>query len=67
MFQYPGSMETSKFQLGNNAFGCAGDSELYGFDTVGMMQDGALMWETAELGPGERRCNLHFIFVQHIR
>lgn len=59
------SMQTSQFQLGGNAFSCASGAELYGFDTTGMMQDGALLWDAVDLKPGESKQFTIYICMAH--
>lgn len=59
------SRETVQFQLGGNAFGNASNAELYGFDTTGMMQDGALLWEPVDLAPGEKKQFAIYICTAH--
>lgn len=58
-------MEVKQFQLGSNAFGCASEAELSGFDTVGMMQDGALIWEPFKIGPGGKKQFALYICAAH--
>ncbi|MCR4435172.1 MAG: glycoside hydrolase family 15 protein [Clostridiales bacterium] len=47
-------VEVYQFQLGNNAFDGASRNELKGYDSIGMMQDGALSWKLGSLPPGGR-------------
>lgn len=44
--------EVMQFQLGNNAHGCASYTELCGFDSIGMMNDGAISFNIGKVGPG---------------
>jgi len=45
--------EIFKFQLGNNAYESALFNDLRGFDSIGMMSDGAVSWKLNLLSPGE--------------
>lgn len=42
-----------RFQLGGNAFESARSTCLNGYDSIGMMNDGALSWELGVFEPGE--------------
>ena len=42
------------YQLGGDALGNAGKGKLYGSDTTGMMQDGALLWKNQSLAAGNK-------------
>ncbi|NLD46136.1 MAG: glycoside hydrolase [Clostridiaceae bacterium] len=44
--------EVYQFQLGNNAFECAKYTELNGYESIGMMADGALSWNLGRIEPG---------------
>ncbi|MFZ5985613.1 MAG: glycoside hydrolase family 15 protein [Bacillota bacterium] len=48
-------MEVFQFQLGNNAFDCARYTELNGYDSIGMMRDGALSWKIGKIKPGDKK------------
>lgn len=47
--------EVYQFQLGNNAYDSARSTELRGYDSIGMMQDGAVSWKLGVFRPGERK------------
>jgi glucoamylase len=47
--------EVYQFQLGNNALESAKTTELRGYDSVGMMPDGAVSWKLGSLKPGEKK------------
>lgn len=53
--------EAFQFQLGNNPHDSAVFTELKGYDTIGMMPDGAISWKLGEFKPGEKKC-----FTVHI-
>ncbi len=57
--------EVWQFQLGNDAFNCAGRGELNGNDRIGMMQDGALSWKLGRLPPGTKKALSLYICVGH--
>ncbi|MGI6777769.1 MAG: glycoside hydrolase family 15 protein [Acetivibrionales bacterium] len=44
--------EVFQFQLGNNAFESASFTELKGYDSIGMMKDGALSWKLGNIPKG---------------
>jgi len=46
--------EVVQFQLGNNAFDCARYTELYGYDSIGMMKDGPCPLILGRLNQEER-------------
>lgn len=46
-----------QYQIGGGSYENAGRGELYGSDTIGMMREGALIWECGELKSGE---TMHF-------
>lgn len=48
-------IEVFQFQLGNNAIDSARYTELNGFESIGMMRDGALSWKIGTLKPGEKK------------
>ncbi|OPZ94865.1 MAG: Glucoamylase precursor [Firmicutes bacterium ADurb.Bin419] len=48
-------IEAFQFQLGNNAIDSARYTELMGYDSIGMMRDGALSWQIGVLKPGEKK------------
>ncbi len=48
-------IEVFQFQLGNNAIDSARYTELTGYDSIGMMRDGALSWKIGALKPGEKK------------
>lgn len=50
-----GDREAYQFQLGNNAYESAKYTELGGYDSIGMMNDGALSWKLGEFKPGEKK------------
>ena len=50
-----GDREIHQFQLGNNAIDAAKSTELYGFDSIGMMHDGTLSWKLGEFLPGQKK------------
>ncbi|MCX7748923.1 MAG: glycoside hydrolase family 15 protein [Clostridia bacterium] len=50
-----GNREVYQFQLGNNAYNSASYTELRGFDSIGMMQDGALSWKLGTIHPNEKK------------
>ncbi|OGO81550.1 MAG: glycoside hydrolase [Clostridiales bacterium GWC2_40_7] len=54
-----------KFQLGNDAFNCAGRVELNGNDSIGMMHDGAMSWMLGRIMPGMRRTLNLYICTAH--
>lgn len=45
--------EAYQFQLGNNAFESAKYTQLGGYDSIGMMPDGAVSWNLGTVKPGE--------------
>jgi glucoamylase len=47
--------EVFRFQLGNNAFEAARCSKLNGYDSIGMMPDGAVSWKLGCIKPNEKR------------
>jgi len=47
--------EVVQFQLGNNAFDCARYTELYGYDSIGMMKDGPCPLILGRLNQEERK------------
>jgi glucoamylase len=47
--------DAHKFQLGNNAFDAAKSTELHGYDSIGMMHDGAVSWDLGENLPGKTK------------
>ncbi len=49
-----GDREVYQFQLGNNARDAAAYSELKGYDSIGMMPDGAVSWRLGGIKPGEK-------------
>ena len=49
--EYP----VKQFQLGNNAFGGASHTVLNGYDSIGMMPEGALSWDMGRFWPGEKK------------
>ncbi|TYQ16632.1 UNVERIFIED_CONTAM: oligosaccharide amylase [Acetivibrio alkalicellulosi] len=57
--------EVLQFQLGNNAFDCARHTELNGYDSIGMMNDGALSWKIGTVLPRERKKINLFICASH--
>lgn len=50
-----GDREVYQFQLGNNAVDSAAHTELKGYDTIGMMPDGAVSWKLGICRPGEKK------------
>lgn len=47
--------EAYQFQLGNNALDAAAYTELGGYDSIGMMSDGAVSWKLGAVRPGEKK------------
>ena len=47
--------EAYQFQLGNNALESAKNTNLKGYDSIGMMQDGALSWKLGKFASGEKK------------
>jgi oligosaccharide amylase len=47
--------EVFQFQLGNNAYDAARHTELRGYDSIGMMKDGALSWKLGSMGPRDKK------------
>ena len=58
-------LEVWKFQLGNDAFNCAGRAELKGNDSIGMAHDGALAWKLGKIPPGGRKAFSIYINAAH--
>lgn len=58
-------IEVFQFQLGNNAFDSAKYTELNGFDSIGMMRDGAVSWKLGVVKPGEKKSFNMFICASH--
>lgn len=54
-----------QFQLGNNAFDSARYTELNGYDSIGMMKDGALTFNIGKIEPGGKRSFNLYICVSH--
>lgn len=44
-----------QFQIGNNAYENARNGGLKGYDSIGMVQDGAMMWELGKFKPREKK------------
>lgn len=57
--------EVVQFQLGNNAFDCARYTELYGYDSIGMMKDGAMSFNIGKIEPGGKKTFNLFICASH--
>ncbi len=57
--------EAYQFQLGNDAFGSACRAELAGYDSIGMMHDGAVSWKLGSLAPGKNRTFTVYICMAH--
>lgn len=47
--------EAYQFQLGNNAYDSARHSDLKGYDSIGMMNDGAVSWRLGRFKSGETK------------
>lgn len=58
-------IEVFQFQLGNNAMDSARYTELNGFDSIGMMADGAVSWRIGTLKPGEKKSFNIFLCASH--
>ncbi|WP_027622510.1 glycoside hydrolase family 15 protein [Acetivibrio clariflavus] len=58
-------IQVFQFQLGNNAMGSARYTELIGFDSIGMMPDGAVSWKIGTLKPGEKKNFNLFLCASH--
>lgn len=58
-------IEVFQFQLGNHAMNAAKYTELTGFDSIGMMKDGAVSWRIGTLKPGEKKSFNLFICASH--
>jgi len=58
-------IQVFQFQLGNNAMNAARYTELTGFDSIGMMADGAVSWKIGTLKPGEKRNFNIFLCASH--
>jgi glucoamylase len=54
-------IEVFQFQIGNNAIDSAKRTELRGYDSIGMMKDGALSWKIGAIKPGEKKSFKIFI------
>ncbi|HHW31294.1 MAG TPA: glycoside hydrolase [Clostridiaceae bacterium] len=50
-----------QFQLGNNAYENAGNGVLKGYDSIGMVPEGAMMWELGKFKPREKKKIIIFI------
>ena len=57
--------ESYQFQLGGNAFESARSTYLNGYDSIGMMNDGALSWQLGEIKPGDSKIFTLFICASH--
>ena len=57
--------EVMQFQLGNNAYNNASCGELYGYDSIGMMNDGAISFNLGKIGPGCKASFNLFICASH--
>ena len=53
--------ESFQFQVGSNAFESAAYTNLTGFDSIGMMKDGAVSWDLGTFSAGERKTFAMFI------
>lgn len=58
-------LEVKRFQLGNDAFRCAGAADLKGVDSIGMMQDGAVLWELGNVTKNEKKSITIYICISH--
>lgn len=47
--------DAQKFQLGDNVFDAAESTELHGFNSIGMMHDGAISWNLGRNMPSETK------------
>jgi glucoamylase len=60
--------EICQFQLGNNAVDSAVYTELKGYDSIGMMPDGALSWKLGLCKPGEKKViHVHFCAAHSLK
>lgn len=57
--------EVLQFQLGNNAFDSARYTELNGYDSIGMMKDGALSFNIGKIAPGDKKIFNLYICASH--
>ncbi|NMB34335.1 MAG: glycoside hydrolase [Clostridium sp.] len=57
--------EVVQFQLGNNAFDSAASTELNGYDSIGMMNEGAISFNIGEINPGQKVNFNLFICLSH--
>ena len=48
-----GSKPVSGFQIGNNPYGAAISSQLYGIDDIGMIGEAVQLWKLGRFNPGE--------------
>lgn len=61
-------MQLMQYQLGGGSYENAGRGQLYGNDTIGMMREGALIWDCGELQAGEtRRFTLQICLAQDLK
>jgi glucoamylase len=58
-------IEVFQFQLGNNAIDSARHTYLNGFDSIGMMKDGAMSWKIGTVKPGEKKSFNLFLCASH--
>ncbi len=57
--------EACQFQLGNNAFDAASSTVLNGFDSIGMMPDGSVLWKLGSFLPGEKKTFNLYLSAAH--
>lgn len=58
-------LDVVKYQLGNDAYSCAGRAQLGGYDNIGMMNDGALAFRLGEILPNDRKYFNLYICAAH--
>ena len=59
--------EVMQFQLGNNAYNNASCGELYGYDSIGMMNDGAISFNLGKSGQGVSVLQPFYMCIPYIK